>query len=36
VGTQLFIEYFGEQYPVSVESVGYRPIYDPDNVKPRS
>lgn len=35
-GTELLIEYFGEQYPVVVESVGYRPLYDPDNIKPRS
>ena len=35
-GTELLIEYFGEQYPVVVESVGYQPLYDPDNLKPRS
>jgi glycine cleavage system aminomethyltransferase T len=35
-GTELLIEYFGEQYPVSVESVGYRPLYDPENLKPKS
>ncbi len=36
VGTELLIEYFGEQYPVVVESVGYKPLYDPENLKPRS
>jgi len=35
-GTELSIEYFGEQYPVRVEAVGYKPLYDPENLKPRS
>ena len=35
-GTELYIEYFGEQYPVVVEGVGYKPLYDPDNSRPRS
>ncbi len=35
-GQELMIEYFGEQYPVMVESVGYKPLYDPANEKPRS
>ena len=35
-GTELLIDYFGEHYPVVVESVGYQPLYDPDNLKPRS
>ncbi len=35
-GTALNIEYFGDVYPVTVESVGYKPLYDPDNVKPKS
>jgi len=35
-GTEMLIEYFGEQYPVVVESVGYKPLYDPENSKPRS
>ncbi len=35
-GTELLIEYFGEQYPVVVESIGYKPLYDPENLKPRS
>jgi len=36
VGQELYIEYFGEQYPVVVEGVGYKPLYDRDNLKPRS
>jgi glycine cleavage system aminomethyltransferase T len=36
VGRELFIEYFDEQYPVAVAAVGYRPLYDPQNLKPRS
>ena len=35
-GQELAIEYFGEQYPVVVESVGYKPLYDPANEKPKS
>ncbi|MBX2880519.1 MAG: FAD-dependent oxidoreductase [Granulosicoccus sp.] len=35
-GQQLLIEYFGEHYPVQVEAVGYKPLYDPENLKPRS
>ena len=35
-GRELMIEYFGEQYPVVVESVGYKPLYDPKNEKPKS
>ena len=35
-GQELLIEYFGEQYSVVVESVGYKPLYDPANEKPRS
>jgi len=30
------IEYFGEQYAVEVAGVGYQPLYDPQNLKPRS
>jgi hypothetical protein len=30
------IEYFGERYPVKVAGVGYEPLYDPENLKPRS
>ena len=36
IGKQLAIEYFGEQYAVEVAAVGYQPLYDPENLKPRS
>ena len=36
VGRELQIQYFADVYPVKVEAVGYRPLYDPENVKPRS
>jgi len=35
-GIDLMIEYFHEQYPVKVEGVGYKPLYDPQNEKPKS
>jgi glycine cleavage system aminomethyltransferase T len=35
-GRKLNIEYFGETYPVEVMAVGYKPLYDPENLKPRS
>ncbi|WP_421858148.1 GcvT family protein [Oricola sp.] len=35
-GRKLTVEYFGETYPVEVAGVGYSPLYDPDNLKPRS
>ncbi len=35
-GRKLTIEYFGETYPVEVAAVGYKPLYDPENLKPRS
>lgn len=35
-GVTLAIEYFGELYPVRVAGVGYKPLYDPENIKPRS
>jgi len=35
-GRKLVVEYFGETYPVEVASVGYKPLYDPENLKPRS
>ncbi len=35
-GAKFKIEYFGEQYPVSVAGIGYEPLYDPANSKPRS
>lgn len=34
-GRKLVVEYFGELYPVEVASIGYKPLYDPDNLKPR-
>jgi glycine cleavage system aminomethyltransferase T/glycine/D-amino acid oxidase-like deaminating enzyme len=30
-GTRLAVEYFGERYPVTVEVVGNRPLFDPAN-----
>ncbi|MHA7880532.1 MAG: GcvT family protein [Saccharospirillum sp.] len=36
VGNELLLEYFNETYPVRVEGVGYQPLYDPENEKPRS
>ena len=35
-GRKLAVEYFGETYPVEVAAVGYKPLYDPENLKPRS
>lgn len=35
-GTSLLIDYMGEEFPVSVAGVGYEPLYDPENLKPRS
>ncbi len=35
-GTMFEIEYFNERYPVRVAGVGYKPLYDPENLKPRS
>jgi len=35
-GRKLTVEYFGETYPVEVAAVGYKPLYDPENLKPRS
>lgn len=36
VGRKLQVEYFSESYPVEVMGVGYTPLYDPENLKPRS
>ncbi len=36
VGRALTISYFDEIYPVEVVGIGYKPIYDPENLKPRS
>ncbi|RWR30594.1 FAD-dependent oxidoreductase [Sinirhodobacter populi] len=35
-GRRLAVEYFGETYPVEVAGVGYAPLYDPENLKPKS
>lgn len=35
-GQELSMEYFHESYPIRVEAVGYRPLYDPDNSRPKS
>ncbi|MDZ7787301.1 MAG: glycine cleavage T C-terminal barrel domain-containing protein [Halofilum sp. (in: g-proteobacteria)] len=35
-GRTLNIQYFDEIYPVQVESVGYKPLYDPKNERPKS
>jgi glycine cleavage system aminomethyltransferase T/glycine/D-amino acid oxidase-like deaminating enzyme len=33
VGTSLLVEYFGEQYPVTVEVAGNTPLFDPENTR---
>ncbi|HEX5644261.1 MAG TPA: FAD-dependent oxidoreductase [Erythrobacter sp.] len=33
VGRSLLVEYFGEQYPVTVEVAGATPLFDPENVR---
>jgi glycine cleavage system aminomethyltransferase T len=35
-GEQLQVEYMGSHYPVTVERVGSRPLFDPDNERIRS
>lgn len=35
-GQQLSVEYFGQQYPVTVEVAGSRPLFDPNNERIRS
>ena len=35
-GRELSMEYFGEQYAVKVEGVGYKPLYDPENLLPKT
>ncbi|MFP4626489.1 MAG: FAD-dependent oxidoreductase [Natronomonas sp.] len=35
-GTSLQVEYMGEQYPVTVEVAGSRPLFDPSNERIRS
>jgi glycine cleavage system aminomethyltransferase T len=36
VGRELHVEYFGDTFPVVVAAVGYKALYDPENLKPRS
>ena len=36
VGTELLVEYLGEQYPVTVAVAGSTPLFDPDNTRIRS
>ncbi|SNT76247.1 GcvT family protein [Paracoccus seriniphilus] len=36
VGRKLNLSYFDEIYPAEVAGVGYAPLYDPQNLKPRS
>ncbi|WP_029065058.1 FAD-dependent oxidoreductase [Labrenzia sp. DG1229] len=36
VGRKLTVEYMSETYPAEVAGVGYQPLYDPENRKPRS
>jgi glycine cleavage system aminomethyltransferase T len=33
---ELLVQYFGDTYPVEVAAVGYKALYDPENLKPRS
>ena len=35
-GRNLTVSYFDEIYPVEVVGIGYKPLYDPENLKPRS
>jgi glycine cleavage system aminomethyltransferase T/glycine/D-amino acid oxidase-like deaminating enzyme len=35
-GEQLQVEYMGQQYPVTVDRVGSKPLFDPDNERIRS
>ncbi|MGR3197496.1 MAG: aminomethyltransferase family protein, partial [Paracoccus sp. (in: a-proteobacteria)] len=35
-GRKLTVSYFDEIYPVEVAGIGYAPLYDPENSKPRS
>lgn len=36
VGRKLTVDYFNESFPVEIAAVGYKPLYDPENLKPRS
>jgi glycine cleavage system aminomethyltransferase T len=35
-GKRFQVEYFGETYPVEVAGIGYEPLYDPENLNPRT
>ncbi len=35
-GRQLEIEYFNQKFPVHVAAVGAKPLYDPENLRPKS
>ena len=35
-GRRLAVQYFGETYPVEVAAVGYKALYNSENLKPRS
>jgi glycine cleavage system aminomethyltransferase T/glycine/D-amino acid oxidase-like deaminating enzyme len=35
-GRELRVQYFGDTYPVEVAAVGYKALYDPENLRPRS
>ena len=35
-GKAFLVEYLGDTYPVEVAGVGYKPLYDPENLKPRT
>ncbi|WP_297109755.1 FAD-dependent oxidoreductase [uncultured Devosia sp.] len=35
-GREVLLEYFGETYRAEVAGVGYKPLYDPENARPRS
>ena len=36
VGRKVSVEYFGDAFTAEVAAVGYQPLYDPENAKPRS
>ena len=36
LGRRFNVEYFGDSFPVEVAAVGYAPLYDPENLNPRS
>jgi glycine cleavage system aminomethyltransferase T len=35
-GRELTLEYFQEHYPIRIEAVGYRALYDPGNERVKS